>query len=953
MAASISDRGHPMPRRASPETSVTLHHHKIARDASIARARREASQKPMQGQTQIVDGGKASPSESAQRESSGESQITGKSDPRRWFDRSNKNPAAEYGGNAMDVDPPFFQKESDSSNEEGRQPMPPAFFAHGDSHPPSVPLARTQSSSEDFRSIVDDLTVENQRLKEELRRYKQFGPGLMRKDKLFEIKVHGLPARKKRELEATLRDFAATLEGSSENTSPKRKSKHSTKSHHFSTSKHASSSSSNSRPVDSAYASMSAGNGSSATSLQTRPTLNSLGSSDQKVKNYLDDIPAGLYPGLNPMALNESDKARLIVKKLEQLFTGRITGRTLGREPSSMDVSPSINLALLPEPAREAVIEQQLSSGKKTRSRDNMSSNSNHESGGNDTGNGSGENSGSTTVFKLPPNATSLPEQRPTRPRDLDPNRPQIPSENMDYIRHLGLVAPELLAGSKSVPQDVSPDAEGWVYLNLLANLAQLHILNVSPEFIRRAVREKSTKFQVSTDGRKIRWRGGTEGTHFTSDSSGEAYGASPLTEEDGGNEDVSQGCGQRKRRKTDDAGLSNKKRSAMVAPAPPSSANFHYKPMFLHKESSGDTSLEDSESQDSRMVTDSSGVGDSRRASGSGASPRRKRRADGAMVFYTGASFCIDLSCDQGDVSPTTYLTSSAQDTQVDVDQSRPSQWCSRSGSSLVYRPLTDRVGDSKNSVARADSGARSVTSSTASGSIEDSDMEDVFLWSKEPQQTYARPIEPPLEPSGIGGVYPEDHFAIVVTTRRPRHPPRRGGLTRKETDESIDTTHTIMNRLAKMSASSPRAHYPEPKPASVKIQYVSGKVHHFAPIPLPPPLMYMPPLTESSDTTDYGESTGSQLDEMTDEQGAIGSSSEDISRKANPHVSDIPTDLDDDASSGASSDVPGPSIFKARSRPLRRDITDEDGAIKANVDSSVATAGGEGSGYSSSMKE
>src|SRR5690349_15516782 len=62
-------------------------------------------------------------------------------------------------------------------------------------------------------------------------------------------------------------------------------------------------------------------------------------------------------------------------------------------------------------------------------------------------------------------------------------------------------------------------DADGWVYLNLLCNLAQLHIINVTPAFIRAAVSEKSTKFQLSPDGQKIRWRGGTHGTRFSSDS--------------------------------------------------------------------------------------------------------------------------------------------------------------------------------------------------------------------------------------------------------------------------------------------------------------------------------------------------------------------------------------------------------------------------------------------------
>jgi hypothetical protein len=67
-------------------------------------------------------------------------------------------------------------------------------------------LTTTHSSSDDdYRGVIDDLTVEIQRLRETLKRYKQTGPDMVRKDKLFEIKVHGLVKEKKRELEATLR----------------------------------------------------------------------------------------------------------------------------------------------------------------------------------------------------------------------------------------------------------------------------------------------------------------------------------------------------------------------------------------------------------------------------------------------------------------------------------------------------------------------------------------------------------------------------------------------------------------------------------------------------------------------------------------------------------------------------------------------------------------------------
>jgi RNA:NAD 2'-phosphotransferase (TPT1/KptA family) len=89
----------------------------------------------------------------------------------------------------------------------------------------------------------------------------------------------------------------------------------------------------------------------------------------------------------------------------------------------------------------------------------------------------------------------------------------------MNYIQHLDLLPPELLPGQQSI-QDVPLDAEGWVSLNLLYNLTQLHLINVTPDLVRSAVLEISTRFQLSPDGHKIRWQGGSKHTKFSSHSS-------------------------------------------------------------------------------------------------------------------------------------------------------------------------------------------------------------------------------------------------------------------------------------------------------------------------------------------------------------------------------------------------------------------------------------------------
>lgn len=613
------------------------------------------------------------------------------------------------------VDPPFFQKESDSSNEEKSYP-----YQH-----PAVPprLVTAQSSSaDDYRSVIDDLTVEIQKLKEELKRYKQKGSDMLRKDKLFEIKIHGLPKCKRRELETTLRDFTAGLQDSPDAAYSQRKksSRHATRDHMYSgsgtLSKHASSSSgSNVRPVDSAYASMSTGANSAGTSLSRPPMSLRVRSSELKVQNYLRDIPEGLYP--RHMAMTERDRKKLVVRRLEQLFTGKIGGRNVrrthgappvpsngvlssvtaeGQQPSRQQ-PPQPQVAANAEPCREARIlplEQQLGlSGKKPRSRDNGSaSNSNGdqtESGGNGNSSGSGTN---TSPANMPP----PPEQRPTRVKDLDPDRVQVPSENMEYIRHLGLVPPELLADASQPAPDVHPDAEGWVYLNLLCNLAQLHMINVTPGFVRSAVSEISTKFQLSPDGRKIRWRGGSEGTRFSSDSSGDTSQRSPDTDDTtSSNKQES-----RKRQKTGNStgdgfgsGDSSSKNPYKFGPqVSVSSESFHYKPLFVQQGSpNGQTSMDDTLS--SFGPVEDSNLGASHwEHSGSGTSNRRKRRHDGAIIYYSGAPFCTDLSGDSGDMSPATYMLSSGQDQTASPSQfTRPLPHRSESGSSLCYRPLND----------------------------------------------------------------------------------------------------------------------------------------------------------------------------------------------------------------------------------------------------------------------
>lgn len=958
----VSSRGHPMPRRASPEQSITLRHHRLAHDASMRAGPRSNDN-----------------ASSPRRNSSGESYDTGTSDPKRWFDRSNRNPPAAFDHTSMDgmsftrpcvrfahtnqipVDPPFFQKQSDSSNEDvshARAALPFAASAYQHMKPA---MAAQSSSADDYRSVIDDLTVENKRLKEELKRYKQFGPDLLRKDKLFEIKVHGLPKKKKRELEATLRDFASSLEGSVTSSNqlknpPKSVGRLPGSSHN---SKHASSSSSHSRPVDSAYASMSTGPSSVGPSVSMgRPSLGrGRSSTEQKVESYLDDIPQGLFP--RQVAMTDKEKKKLVVRRLEQLFTGKMMNRGRGsrsiRLPPALEpqvgagglISAPPQLSAAPgfEPSREARI--QFESAKKARSREDLSaSNSNGEVENTCTQTGSGSTSNEHIGQGTSPQDADLPEQRATRPVDLDPDRIQNPSENMQYIRHLGVTAPKYVTETKYMPRDVSMDADGWIHLNLLCNLAQLHILNVTPDYIRSAVTERSTKFQLSRDGRKIRWRGGTEGTKFSSDSSGDSSQRSPDTEgTDGSNED-----GQRKKQKTNGRISAHpSKGQAKFGPQQASapSEGFHYKPMFVHNHSSSlETSMDDTISQASGPVEQSNLNSRSTGfVSGSGSPPRRKRRRDGAIVYYTGAPFCLDLSGDPcGDLSPITYMTSTGQEPSPSKDGSaKPELIRSASGSSLPYRPLED--------------GPDSTEDEETEFVGEDTDMSDdddvTFPWCGSPNKPTLKPLEARLEPCGLGGVTSEDHFAILVVTRHPIgvRVTGRPGVFRLKSDE---TTDSIASRIAGLSTNSPRpAGHPFSGP-HIQVEVIQERYKELKPLPLPPPAIFYPPFTETTESDDYGFEDDYAEDD--DESDIVMESDEGISKRATREsengMGDSEQDSIEDEDEIVSDEIDlRPSVsFAPISQRVPSSVSK---LVDRQPDSSGATAGGEASGYSSSREE
>lgn len=832
------------PRRTSPENSITLRHHRMAREAS----RRNAS---MAAAAPLI-----SITKSPRRNSSKESQDTGTSDPTRWFDQSNEHRNAVF-DSTMDVDPPFFQRASESSNEEGGNYLGP----NRSSSQIRPSLEHKASSGDGFRSIIDDLTVENKRLRDELKKFKQMGPDSLRREKLFEVKVHGLPSRRKRELEAALRDFTTSLDGSSPGGGSQRKNKAKLQGLH--SSKHASSTSgSNDRagaaPPDSAYASNSTNQSSSDPFL---PGKLSRQPSDQPVAQSLPDVPEGLWP--RQFALTEADKQKLVVRRLEQIFTGKDLGPSQ-QQPHLPLVPPAIS-----EEVEMTTMDDQNPSKRSTRqatilphsqrkashSRDyGSASNSNEDQTdsreqGNTSGSGSGSGSGGSN--EVSPPSESQSEQRPTRPRDLDPDRPQVPAENMQYIRHLSDTGPE----QHNPAMNGLLDADGWVYLNLLSNLAQLHMLNVTPSFIRNAVAKRSQKFQLSSDGHKIRWKGGVEGSKFSSDSSGASSQRETASEDTDGSNDLY----QRKKRKTRDAAVQGGGSGFSAAcPLPFTSPAecFHYKPMFVHQQTSS------SEEQPSTGEETPSSVGPPEEShlgvhsrwdnSGFSGPSQRKRRRDGAIIYYTGAPFCTDLSGDWGDISPDSYACDEEASRRADI--TGPEFKRTASGSSIPFKPLSNLV--SHHAMMDLDFAPPELSPETSTDS---EDLDADFPWSDSQESSATRLTN--LEASGLGGVTPDDHFVVVVSTRRPKSPPGADADYLKTVEaggeESIRSPDPSLSRFAKMpTASSPPTEGLSQKTPQIGIEYVAGKIRRLPPAPLPPPTFFFLPSESLSedDGSDFG---------------------------------------------------------------------------------------------------
>ncbi|KAI9643671.1 hypothetical protein NHQ30_008293 [Ciborinia camelliae] len=760
------------PRRPPAHLSVSLRHNVPCigniKPASSTLANVDTATEP--------DGNSISP---LREQTSEDSEDTVGTNVKDWFDHSNARPGIapnqESGETSkwldeklhqlpyIDIfpgDPPYFLQQSSNDDTDSSKEL--TFRSKRYSLHPLNAISRSRdgSASEEYRSIIDDLTIENQKLKERLRRYRRSSATHLESEKLFEIKIHSLSARKRRELEELLYAFSTSFDSSSEDVSIKVPSDRPSKAYPLSgkTSNYKSvSSGCNSRPTDSAYASMSrTGPSYSSSAGEGHQTAQTRHTTDRQMQDFLQDIPQGLQPRTS-LEMTENQRKRMVVRRLEQLFTGKkgsligLHSHSLQQQEVSRSAARADQISQSQLQPKEGVREAHIGPHNMELDRQGLVSVQKNPK----------TSQSPTEQSNSPPRksrGSPSPEQRPTRPLDLDPDRDQVGSDNVEYIRHLGISAPQLLTEEL---QDAAVDAEGWVYLNLLINMAQLHIINVTPDFIRSAVTELSKKLQISPDGKKLRWRGGTKGTRLSSDSGGSSvHRRSPL-DSDGSDE------ASRKRRKVQ----ANKFTFTGQAPSKILNENsvggvttgaLFYEPIFgRYPQHSYEASCDGSVvSQGNYNLTGFASPGETH--------GNDTPRDDGPMIFYNGAKFFCDLSGDRGNIETPLHITGVDKDgysshTRDAVGCSHPQRHLLKnrtpSGSLLPFRPFKDY---SKGVDLFQTPETRPQTPSVLSDDMDFDFTTDLTC----DNPGYSSSIVD-FNASGIGGVQPADHLLYKVHTR------------------------------------------------------------------------------------------------------------------------------------------------------------------------------------------
>lgn len=725
---------------------------------------------------------------------------------------------------------------------------------------------------EELRSVIDDLTIQNNKMRQKLKRYEKLHCSHLRKELLFEVRTYGLQSRWKRGLEQTLRSFASTMEGASNRpttmTAPPPGTSLDQNPGEFSD-KPSWSSDSFPKNVDSAYASISASG-----QTQNSQTAQNYGKSKERVVDSIETRQLHFNSHLHDAQqafsskrlrfISAEAKQKLIVQRLEKLLTDN-PASTTADQVSLQQHEVFCSAASGDRKASEAgdgsvemvgVREARILKTGAGLPVDAV----NFQAGtmGQDE-NDSDDPMGGDTVADSPVNS----EQRPTWPLDLDISRAQAPEEAMKYIRHLG-------------PYCSGP----WIHLNLLSNMAQLHFFNVTPDFVRKAVARFSSKFEISPNGQKLRWKGGTQGTRLKSDCESNAEPSWKYLPE------VGEGAvGERKRTgessPSDDgtwaqsdvnclSQVSNYNSSAVPGAAPRRrpdflhqfnrAANFQYKPLLFH---AAQSERDDSYDYDNDSLTSSHGIDtmDGVELPHLTARSISKRRGSngGPIIFYNSANFCIDLSGDPSLSCDGDIMYNPCTNDPVGSHMPEPAE---DFGSKASRRPLIQKpfLDDS-------------VMNDSENDDVSMAEF-DLTMEQSEPKtdDIYDSLAPAYMEASGLGGVQPQDNLFINV---RVKHVSVRTRST-KILPSRRNPCH-VQQVLQNLRASDSQSSWESPDAVFRAAEILFVKTTLLPPSTLPEPSYCLTLFSEDGEDSDDDHSSNRSSDEEGRNRGSTVSSVEE----------------------------------------------------------------------------
>ncbi|KAF8423816.1 frequency clock protein-domain-containing protein [Tirmania nivea] len=737
----------------------------------------------------------------------------------------------------------------------------------------------SDSNSDSYRSVIDDLTIKNQKLKRRLRKLEELQAEHLQTDKVFELRIHGLSQSKRQELENLLQQFTSTLHNSPDSSGPS-----------LADSPPATSNGSSFGPStvvtsDSAYASNIGSGMGSLAGTSTHQSLASGKSGDSRhskgswnaASRGRGTVPSGSSGGVNgkkvPTYISEKAKMKQVVRRLEYLFTGK--------RSQDQHLAPSRHHSKTVSSDSDDVV---------------------------------GNVEGQEGVKEKP--VTGL-DDSPAKSPEPDSRLPQIPEQNLEYLHNLTSTS------STHEPLNIGGHWDGWVYLNLVINLAQLHTINVTVPFVKEAIATKSVKLELSADGKMVRWKGEMEGSNLASEidtksESNSPPSSSPMdasSEETRGRKRSDGSCSQTDlssitrmpidiktahSMETSSSRLSTLSRSHdpghRSGPSSQRSSGFHYKPLFAQSKGFEDDSSEPSEtgySTSSGRKSSSTPDGASGGYSGGGSRTRGRKPTVGPIIYYENGKFCTDLSAQE--VIP--------RDESTTPDY--PYERMTNEVVGALGTQNTDTVDQNSRPLLRTLAPLETLVEGQLLGSRatdEDEDDDSYAALEFSPKLESTLPGDPPLpvelEASGIGGVQPEDNFAINVQVKHYLLPKGRNaqtlntrklksklrGITHRIPQSSIDVflrdeagmgALPVTRPRSRSSSSSPSP--PDssssdggPSPEPLTHELVSARFIRLPPSSLPPAsyMYFSPSSDESRSDSDCGLNSSSQSDSYAESQ-------------------------------------------------------------------------------------